>query len=201
MSVVIIDYEMGNVSSVQKTLNFLKIENEISNNHDTIKKADAIVLPGVGSFRQGMENLNRLNLVNLIKDEVLVKKKKFLGICLGMQLVMKIGTENGITEGLGFFPGEVIRLNKKDLIIPHLGWNNIKIIDKKLYSGVLKKDFYFIHSYHVVPKDFSIVSATVNYGSDIVASLTSENICATQFHPEKSQESGLTLLTNFLNNA
>ena len=197
MNVVIIDYEMGNVASVQKTLNFLKIKNVISNDHDTIKKADAIVLPGVGSFSQGMENLNRLNLVNLIKDEVLIKKKKFLGICLGMQLVMKKGTENGITEGLGFFSGEVIKLKQKDLTVPHLGWNNVEVIDKKLYSGILKKDFYFIHSYHVVPDDYSIVSATVNYGSDIVASLLSENICATQFHPEKSQESGLTLLTNF----
>ena len=192
---------MGNVSSVQKTLNFLKIKNIISNDHDTIKNADAIILPGVGSFKQGMKNLNKLDLVDLLKEEVLIKKKKFLGICLGMQLIMENGTENGITKGLGFFDGNVIKLKLKNLNVPHLGWNNVKIIDKKLYSSILKKDFYFIHSYHVVPKDFSIVSATVNYGIDIVASLNRTNICATQFHPEKSQESGLVLLTNFLNNA
>lgn len=195
--VAIIDYGMGNVASVQKALNFLKIKNIITNEHGLIKKSSVIILPGVGSFAQGMENLNQRNLVELLTDEVLIKKKPFLGICLGMQLIMTSGNEPYECQGLGWIEGEVKRLELLNLKIPHMGWNNIQVINNKYYDKLDNSDFYFIHSYHAKISNVLDISATVNYGFDIVASVQKDNIFATQFHPEKSQAAGLLLLKNF----
>jgi len=185
--VVIIDYGMGNVSSVEKALNFLNIKNIISNDKNIIKNSSAILLPGVGSFSQGMNNLRELNLVDLLTDEVVNKKKPFLGICLGMQLIFEKGSEPHECDGLGWIKGEVKKLDIDGLKIPHMGWNDIEVQNNKFYSKINNFDFYFIHSYHVLPTFKSEIAATVNYGIDIVASIQKDNIFATQFHPEKSQ--------------
>jgi len=195
--VVIIDYGMGNVSSVEKALNFLNIKNVISNDENIIKNSSAILLPGVGSFSQGMNNLVELNLVDLLTDEVVNKKKPFLGICLGMQLIFEKGNEPYKCDGLGWIKGEVKKLDLYGLKIPHMGWNDIEVHNNKYYGKNNNIDFYFIHSYHVLPNFKSEIAATVNYGIDIVASIQKDNIFATQFHPEKSQQSGLCLLKEF----
>jgi glutamine amidotransferase len=197
--VAIIDYGMGNLGSVQKALNILNIKNKITNNHDEIRKSSVILLPGVGSFAQGMDNLIQRNLVHLLTEEVLIKHKPFFGICLGMQLIMGIGNEPHECKGLGWIKGEVKKIEVLDLNIPHMGWNNIKVLNSKYYNNIENKDFYFIHSYHVTTTNLENIAATVNYGYDIVASIQKDNIFATQFHPEKSQTSGLILLKNYFN--
>lgn len=197
--VAIIDYGMGNVASVQKALQFLKIESVITNDHNIIRNASHIVLPGVGSFMQGMKNLNEIGLVELLTEEVITKKKKFLGICLGMQLLIENGTEPIDCKGLCWIKGTVKKFELQNLRIPHMGWNNITIVNDTYYKDVVDLDFYFIHSYHLIPDDKSVIAATVNYGINVVASIQKENIFATQFHPEKSQIAGLAVLKAFFN--
>lgn len=200
--VAIIDYGMGNVASVQKALGFLNIESVITRDHDVIKNASYIVLPGVGSFKQGMANLHEFGLIDLLNTEVLQNKKPFLGICLGMQLLATEGTEPEITPGLGWIAGKVIKIEAPGKRIPHLGWNNITITNGGYFNNVGALDFYFIHSYHFDVANKQEVAATVNYGPDLVASVQRDNIFATQFHPEKSQNAGLQVLKNFfLHNA
>lgn len=195
--VSIIDYGMGNLASVQKALNFLNIKSVITNEHSLIKGSSIILLPGVGSFAQGMENLNERNLVDLLTEEVMIKQKPFLGICLGMQLIMEYGNEPYECRGLGWIKGEVKKFELFNLKIPHMGWNNIQILNKKYYNNLENSDFYFIHSFHVKTKNDQDIAATVNYGFDVVASVQKDNIFATQFHPEKSQAAGLSLLKTF----
>jgi glutamine amidotransferase len=195
--VAIIDYGMGNVASVKKALNFLKIENVITGDHEVIKKAKTILLPGVGSFAQGMKNLNDRGLVELLTDEVVVRRKKFLGICLGMQLIMEKGTEPYDCLGLGWVKGSVVKFELQNLNVPHMGWNNIQVLNDTYYKECQTDDFYFIHSYHVVPEKEEDIAATVRYGFDVVASIQKDNIFATQFHPEKSQTAGLSILKTF----
>ena len=195
--VAIIDYGMGNVASVQKALNFLNIKSVITNERSVIKDSSIILLPGVGSFAQGMENLNERNLVDLLTEEVKIKQKPFLGICLGMQLIMEDGNEPYECKGLGWVEGKVKKLELLDLNVPHMGWNNIQILNNKYYNNLENSDFYFIHSYHVKTTNDQDIAATVNYGLDIVASVQKDNIFATQFHPEKSQGAGLSLLKTF----
>lgn len=195
--VAIIDYGMGNVASVQKALNFLNVTSVITNEHSVIKDSSVILLPGVGSFAQGMENLNERNLVDLLTEEVMTKKKVFLGICLGMQLIMEKGNEPYECKGLGWIEGEVKKIELLDMNIPHMGWNDLQIFNNKYYKNLQNSDFYFIHSYHVKTVNSQDIAATVNYGFDVVASIQKDNIFATQFHPEKSQNAGLTLLKTF----
>jgi glutamine amidotransferase len=195
MKTAIIDYGMGNVASVQKALNYLKIKNIITSNHREINDADAIILPGVGAFKQGMDNLNLYNLIPILNEQVLVKKKPFMGFCLGMQLLATTGTEFSTSNGLGWIAGTVKKINEPQKRIPHLGWNDISVTKQGFLTEVDKKDFYFIHSYHFDIEDKENIAATVNYGKDYVAAVQWKNIFATQFHPEKSQEAGLTLLS------
>jgi imidazole glycerol-phosphate synthase subunit HisH len=195
--VVIIDYGMGNLASVQKSLNFLSIKSVITNNHEVIKKANIIILPGVGSFSQGMQNLRELGLVDILTNQVVKKKTPFLGICLGMQLIMERGNEPKQCLGLGWIKGDVLKFKLTELNVPHMGWNNIKIKKEPYFNECKLKDFYFIHSYHVVPEKDEDIAATVNYGFEVVASIQKDNIFATQFHPEKSQEAGLSILKTF----
>jgi glutamine amidotransferase len=188
---------MSNVASVQKALNYLNVKSIVTNEHSIIKDSSIILLPGVGSFAQGMENLNEHNLVDLLTEEVKIKQKPFLGICLGMQLIMEVGNEPYECKGLGWIEGEVIKLELLDLNIPHMGWNNIQVLNNKYYNNLNGSDFYFIHSYHVKTSNDQDIAAIVNYGFDIVASVQKDNIFATQFHPEKSQAAGLSLLKTF----
>lgn len=195
--VAIIDYGMGNVASVQKALNYLNIKSTITHDEKTIRDARYIVLPGVGSFGQGMMNLRERKLDVLLTEEVIEKKKPFLGICLGMQLLIENGTEPVPCKGLGWVKGMVIPLEAPGLSVPHLGWNDITVKKETFFKGVPDKDYYFIHGYHMVPDDKEVIAATVNYGTDIVAAIRQQNVFATQFHPEKSQQAGQGLLKNF----
>ena len=198
--IAIIDYGMGNVASVQKALNFLQLKSTITNDQSLIKEASVIILPGVGSFKQGMLNLKINKLDEFLTEEVVEKKKNFLGICLGMQLIAEYGNEPDRTNGLGWIKGEVKKIESDKLRIPHMGWNDLEIKNSKYYDNIKSNDFYFIHSYHFVPKDEFVVDSYVNYGEKLVSSIQNENIFATQFHPEKSQASGLTLLKNYFSN-
>jgi glutamine amidotransferase len=199
--VAIIDYGMGNVASVQKALNFLKIENQITYDPSIIDGSDCILLPGVGSFFQGMKNLREKKLDEILTEQVMHKQKKFLGICLGMQLIAETGTEPVENKGLGWVKGTVKKIEGITQRIPHMGWNNIDIRNNTFYKNIPDKDFYFIHSYHLVPHNEQVIAATVNYGFEMVASIQQDNIFATQFHPEKSQVAGLSLLKSFFEHA
>src|ERR1700756_5082373 len=185
--VAIIDYNMGNVASVQKALNFLNIPSVVTDNHKAISDSDFILLPGVGSFRQGMENLKRKELDKLLTDLVMGEKKSFFGICLGMQLIAKKGTEPEDCMGLGWVDGTIVKIEQQNLRVPHMGWNNIDIKKQGYFENLQGKDFYFIHSYHFIPDNKDVIGATVEYGGELVAAVQKENIFATQFHPEKSQ--------------
>ena len=195
---------MGNLRSVQKA--FEKVGNDaiISNDHDIIKSADKIVLPGVGAFKDGMKHLEELNLIEILKDEVIIKKKPFLGVCLGMQLIATKSYENGETDGLGWIDAEVVKFDftklDKKLKIPHVGWNNVLLKNKNiLFDNVANNsDFYFVHSYHFKTLE-NIVSSNTDYGFDFVSSVNKDNIYAFQFHPEKSQSVGLKIIENFIN--
>jgi glutamine amidotransferase len=197
MKVAIIDYKMGNIESVKKTLAFLNIQTIITSDKNEILKCDIILLPGVGSFKAGMESLISLDLVDFLTDQVMVKRKPCIGICLGMHLMATWGYEPVQTPGLGWVEGKVLKIDNK-LRLPHMGWNNVNVVNSKYIDADMEsKDFYFIHSYHFVPSDEKTVASVVNYGANLVATLETNNIFATQFHPEKSQKAGLKLLSNY----
>jgi len=194
---------MGNLKSVQKAFQKIGCDVIISNKHNEIKDADKIVLPGVGAFKDGMKHLQELGLIELLYEEVVVKKKLFLGICLGMQLLATKSYENGETEGLGWIEATVSKFNflkDRQHNRTHVGWNNI--LYKKsnsLYNNILdNSDFYFVHSYHFQTEE-NIVLTTTEYSLEFISSINKENIYACQFHPEKSQKVGLKLLENFVN--
>lgn len=195
---------MGNLRSVQKAFEKVGCDAIITNDHDTIRDADKIVLPGVGAFKDGMKYLKELDLIELLNEEILVKKKPFLGICLGMQLIANKSYENGKTNGLAWVDAEVINFDfsnqKKTLKVPHVGWNEVSYKNQNiLFDGIVdKSDFYFVHSYYFSTKE-DIVSSTTDYGFDFVSSVHKDNIFAFQFHPEKSQTVGLKILENFVN--
>jgi glutamine amidotransferase len=197
MNAAIIDYGMGNVASVEKALSFLGVSSTVTNDFSKIQSSDCIVLPGVGAFNQGMNNLKRLGLVKVLNSEIIDKKKPFLGICLGMQLLATTGSEPELCSGLGWIDGEVLKINDENLPLPHLGWNNLLVKKESFISEFDQKDFYFIHSYHFKVLNPLNVIATVDYGGSYVAAVKKDNIFATQFHPEKSQTAGLELLKLF----
>lgn len=198
MKVAIIDYGMGNVASVQKAFTHLKCDSVITNKKDEIESATHIVLPGVGSFKQGMDNLKNSGLNNLLYECVIERKKSFLGICLGMQLLAVRGTEPSLCDGLGWIKGEVCKIQETSLMIPHLGWNQIEVKKNRILASFNEKDFYFIHSYHFKTTEEEDVIARVTYGNTYVAAIQKLNILAVQFHPEKSQKNGIDLLQNFI---
>lgn len=202
MKVGIVDYQAGNLRNVQKAVERLNHAVEIAHRGESLANADAIILPGVGAFGHGMENLARAGFVETLRREVLEKGKPLLGICLGMHLLGTRGFEGGDIPGLGLLPMSVPRfdLSKCSVRLPHNGWNNVTIEPQSiLFNGVPQgADFYFVHSYHVACEDESMVSARCDYGYPFAAALEHENVFATQFHPEKSQRHGLRLLENFL---
>lgn len=195
--VAIVEYGMGNVASVQKALRFLNVDSVVTANFDEINQSKYIILPGVGSFRQAMENLEQRNLISFLKEKV-VEGKPFLGICLGMQLLAERGYEDGLTEGLGFIEGEVIKMPESNLPIPHIGWNNITIKIPQYFDKLTDDNFYFVHSYYFNAKNIDNIAATVSYGGDFVSVVQKNNVLGTQFHPEKSQTAGLQVLKNFI---
>ncbi len=203
-SIVIIDYNMGNLRSVQKAFEKLGENAVISKDCDVIRNASKVVLPGVGAFRDGMRNLEALGLIEVLNQVVIQEKKTFLGICLGMQLISRKSCEHGETDGLSWVDAEVVEFDfasqEKKLKVPHTGWNNISYKKQDvLFQNVLENsDLYFVHSYYFQTNE-NIVTSTTNYGGEFVSSVTKENIYAVQFHPEKSQSVGLRVLKNFIN--
>ncbi len=197
--IAIIDYGMGNLRSVQKAVEYCKQEVIITNNVDEIKNASHIILPGVGAFKDGMNNLISLGLVDILNQEVLHQKKPFLGICLGMQLICNKSYELGETKGLGWIDAEVNKFKSTMLKVPHVGWNEVHARKySNLFAGIENgSDFYFVHSFYVDINENMV--ATTPYIRDFTSALEKANIFACQFHPEKSQHVGLKLLDNFLN--
>ena len=200
MKATLIDYGMGNLRSVQKALEHVGFSQvDISSEPESVISADVLVFPGQGAFRKAMENLKRLNLIKPILSHI-EKGKPFLGICLGLQLLFERSYEHGETEGLGVLGGEVVLLPPK-VKIPHIGWNQVWIEQREgLFSGVDSGSFfYFVHSYHVVPKEESVIASKTDYEVTFVSAVQVDNLWAVQFHPEKSQSKGLQLLNNFKN--
>ena len=201
--VVIVDYGMGNLWSVLSAFKYLGCDATISRSPKIIANAEMLVLPGVGSFRKAMTALDALRLVAPLEDAVLLKKTKILGICLGMQLFAEYGDEDGFSKGLNFISGAVNHFAQSHLNsqkLPHIGFNNVRFSpESKLGKGIKdNSDFYFVHSYHMNEEGLCGEKGICNYGTDFLAAYESENIFATQFHPEKSQTNGLNLLNNFI---
>jgi len=201
--VLIIDYGMGNVGSVKSALEECGVNNVvISNQHSDFEDCTSAILPGVGAFPDAMRNLEKLDLVNKIKKLALEDKVPVLGICLGMQLLASMGTEEVEYNGLDLIPGETRLLSAgPGERIPHMGWNEINLKredDPFLRSIPNKSDFYFVHSYHFIPADPKHILASTIYAGEFVSIVRKENIMGTQFHPEKSSTIGFQLLKNFL---
>lgn len=197
--IAIIDYDAGNLKSVEKALKSLGEETVVSRDSSVIKAADKVILPGVGAFGDAMNNLDHFGLVDTIKD-VAAGGKPFLGICLGLQLLFERSDETPGAEGLSILPGEILRIPPKEgLKIPHMGWNSIDIKDgARLFKGLPANPYvYFVHSYYLKAADEKIVAATTEYSTHIHASVESGNVFACQFHPEKSSDIGLQILSNF----
>lgn len=199
-NIVVIDTNTGNQSSVFNALIRLGCNVKISNNHKDINDASHLILPGVGSFPNFMRNFNNLNLKSILFENILSKKKPILGICIGMQVLASFGNEFERTPGLNLIPGDVDKIDNKDLLLPHIGWNSVRIhketaITKKISNN---SDFYFVHSYYFLPENKNYVTGIVNYSHSIPCIVEKDNIIGVQFHPEKSQNAGLLLLKNFI---
>ncbi len=200
MYVAVIDYGLGNVQSVIGAIEKLGFDAVLTNDHERLTQSDILILPGVGAFGDGMKHLEKNNLIDILNKLVLVDKKPILGICLGMHLFATKGYEFGEYKGLGWIEASVQKFEiPVEFKLPHVGWNDISILrDSELFSKIEEKLFYFVHSYHFVPKNEKVILATCNYGIPFVASVNQANIYGTQFHPEKSQKEGLLVLKNFL---
>lgn len=195
----IVDYGMGNLRSVQKGFESIGYAAEICDQARELNDSTHLVLPGVGAFRDAIHELRRKDLVPAVLNH-LEAGKPFLGICLGLQLLFDVSDEDGEWEGLGVLPGRVQRFeDQPGLKIPHMGWNTIQRTgDQPLWREIPESaHFYFVHSYHVVPEDASVVATRTDHGGNFVSSVARDNLFATQFHPEKSQQVGLQLLRNF----
>jgi glutamine amidotransferase len=196
--IAIIDYGMGNLRSVEK--GFIKVGADVmvTNRRQDVEKADGVVLPGVGAFKDCMKELTNLDLIGAVAGAV-EKGKPYLGICLGLQVLFSESEEFGRCRGMDIFRGRVVRFEDSGLKIPQMGWNQITIArNNPLFQDIPDKSyFYFVHSYYVVPEDASIVATTTDYGIEFTSSVWKDNIFAVQFHPEKSQTLGLQLLKNF----
>ena len=194
--IVIIDYGMGNLHSVNKALKYVGAEVEITSEAEIIAQADKVILPGVGAFGDCMANLEKYGLVPVIQ-EVLASGKPFLGICLGLQLLFEGSEEAPGVKGLGFFKGQVEKI-KTDLKVPHMGWNSLRL---QAPSPLLKKAdgeyVYFVHSFHAVPADAGLITAVCDYGTEVTAAVGRGSVQAVQFHPEKSSKVGLGILQAF----
>ena len=197
--IAIIDYDAGNIRSVEKAMAKLGQEVWITRDRERIMNADKVILPGVGSFGDAMAHLREYNLVEVIKD-VVAEKKPFLGICLGLQLLYESSEETPGVEGLGILKGKILRIpEQKDLKIPHMGWNSLHLQnDGRLFRGIEQNPYvYFVHSYYLKAGEEETVKATTEYSVNIHASVEKDNVFACQFHPEKSGDLGLQILKNF----
>jgi len=203
--IAIIDYDAGNIRSVEKALLSLGADVEVTRDPEKILNADKVILPGVGSFGDAMQKLKEYGLIDVI-HKVVEKKTPFLGICLGLQLMFESSQESVGVEGLGILKGKILRIpdsldeNGKPRKIPHIGWNSLTFPkESKLFAGLLQESYvYFVHSYYLKAEEDDIVAATAEYGVTIHAAVEKDHIFACQFHPEKSSEVGLKILKNFV---
>lgn len=198
--IAIIDYDAGNIKSVEKALLSMGETPVLTRDPEVILQSDHIILPGVGSFGDAMENLNKFGLIDVI-HEAINRQIPFLGICLGLQLLFESSEETPGVAGLGILKGKIVRIPEgPGLKIPHMGWNSLNVREgASLFKGLEKEPYvYFVHSYYLQAKDPKIVAATTEYGVTIHASVEKENVFACQFHPEKSSKTGLAILKNFL---
>jgi len=207
MNVTIVDYNSGNISSVINSFKEVandKVNIEVTSDLKSIKSSDKVVLPGQGSFKSCVDALNNINgLVDTLNEFAITNKKPLLGICVGLQMFADIGYEETETKGLGWISGKVSKIDNQNgkFKLPHIGWNQLNIIkDSKIFKNIENKShMYFVHSYEFLPVDKNVISATTNYSSNIVCSIEKENIFGTQFHPEKSDSTGLKIINNFIN--
>ncbi len=206
MKVTIVDYNSGNISSVINSFKEVakdKVSIEVTSDLSRIKSSDKVVLPGQGSFRSCVEALDKINgLKDTLNEFAITNKKPLLGICVGLQMFADIGYEETETIGLGWISGKVSKIDNQNgkFKLPHIGWNEIDIIkNSKIFKDIENNShMYFVHSYEFIPEDKSVISATTDYSSNIVCSVEKENIFGTQFHPEKSDKSGLKMIDNFI---
>ena len=199
--IAIIDYDAGNIKSVEKAIQSLGEVPVVTRDREVILSADKVILPGVGSFGDAMEKIRSYGLEEVI-HEVVAKNTPFLGICLGLQLMFERSDESEGVKGLGILKGEILRIpDKEGLKIPHIGWNSLKFPNEgRLFKGLKEDSYvYFVHSYYLKAEEPEIVTATTEYSTLIHASVEKDNVFACQFHPEKSSDVGLTILKNFIN--
>ena len=207
MNVTIVDYQSGNISSVINSFKQVaknRIKLEVTSDLNKIKSSDKLILPGQGSFKSCVDSLKSINgLIGTIEEFAIINKKPLLGICVGLQMFSDIGYEESETKGLGWISGKVTKINNQNgkFKLPHIGWNEIQIVKKsKIFKDIQNKShMYFVHSYEFVPEDKSVISATTNYSSQLVCSVEKDNLFGTQFHPEKSDKTGLKIIENFIN--
>jgi len=207
MNVTIVDYNSGNISSVINSFREVakdKINLEVTSDLKKIKSSDKVVLPGQGSFKSCVEDLNSVNgLVEILNEFAIINKKPLLGICVGLQMFADTGYEETETKGLGWIAGKVSKIDNQNgkYKLPHIGWNEINIVkDSKIFKDIKNKShMYFVHSYELIPDDKNVITATTDYSSNIICSVEKENIFGTQFHPEKSDKLGLQIINNFMN--
>jgi len=207
MNVTIVDYNSGNISSVINSFKEVakeKVNIEVTSDLEKIKLSDKVVLPGQGSFKSCIDALNSINgLVDTLNEIVINSKKPLLGICVGLQMFADIGYEETETKGLGWISGKVSKINNQNnrYKLPHIGWNQINILKgSKIFKDIENNShMYFVHSYEFIPNDKSVTAATTDYSSNIVCAVEKENIFGTQFHPEKSDKTGLKIIDNFIN--
>ena len=207
MNVTIVDYNSGNISSVINSFKEVaqnKINIEVTSDLNKIKLSDKVVLPGQGSFKSCVDALNNIEgLANTLNEFAINQKKPLLGICVGLQMFADIGYEETETKGLGWMAGKVSKIDNQDgkYKLPHIGWNQINIVkESKIFKNIDNNShMYFVHSYEFIPSDKNVISATTDYSTNIVCSVEKENLFGTQFHPEKSDKTGLQIIQNFIN--
>ena len=198
--ITVVDYGVGNLHSVAKAMEKVGAQVQVTNNWRDVGKADGVVLPGVGAFKDSMDAMHRSELAKAITGFI-ASGKPFLGVCVGLQMLFSESEEFGISKGLGVFPGRVVKFDQK-LKVPHMGWNQIQIKkgSNPLLQGIQEGEyFYFVHSYYVVPEQTSLIAAQSAYGVDFTCMVWDKNVFGTQFHPEKSQTAGLKVYENFKN--
>lgn len=197
--IAIIDYGAGNLHSVKNALDFIGADSVITSDSQTILSADKVILPGVGSFGDAMNNLRQNGLEETVKKAA-ESGKPFLGICLGEHLLFEESEESPDVKGLGILKGKVVKITKKDgLKIPHMGWNSLEFPkESKIFKNIGDEPFvYFVHSYYIKPVDESVVAAYTEYGEKLAVAVERDNLFAAQFHPEKSGKTGIQILRNF----
>ncbi|MDI6761094.1 MAG: imidazole glycerol phosphate synthase subunit HisH [Candidatus Brocadiaceae bacterium] len=196
--IAIVDYGMGNLRSVQKAVERVGFGATLIHSPEELERAEKLILPGVGAFADTMKGLEERGLVGPI-IQYIKQGRPFLGICMGLQILFSEGTEDGLHAGLNVIPGRVVRFPQDGLKVPHMGWNQVSFLrDVPLARGIPQGSYvYFVHSYYVCPEDPGVVAATTDYGTTFTSFIWKDNLFATQFHPEKSQSVGLSILRNF----